>query len=152
MKLLVFSDSHFSMRAMRDAVELEKPDYVIHLGDLASDAENLAAEYPRLPVACVAGNCDGWSCSAPTQRTLTYGGTRILMAHGHTWRVKSGYDAAVAQAWLEHADVLLFGHTHRPYCEQTEDGLWVMNPGTVRDGDYGVIVPGGNLFCELRHI
>ena len=34
MKLLVFSDSHHSLRGMRDAIDLERPNYVIHLGDL----------------------------------------------------------------------------------------------------------------------
>ena len=152
MKVLVFSDSHRSLRSMRDAVELEKPDFLIHLGDLEEDAENLAAEYPRLPLTSVAGNCDGWIVHGPLQRTAVYGGKRVLLSHGHIWRVKSGYDAAIAEARRAGVDILLFGHTHTAYCERMEDGLWVMNPGSVRDGDYGVIVPDAAKPCSLRHI
>ncbi len=151
MKLLVFSDSHRSLRSMRDAVERERPDYVIHLGDLEEDARLLAQEYSQLAVASVPGNCDGFVFS-PLQKLVTYDKVRILMSHGHIWHVKSGYGAAIAAARKCDAHILLFGHTHVPYCERLEDGLWVLNPGSVRDsGSYGVITIGsGNTFCELK--
>lgn len=151
MKLLVFSDSHRSLRGMRDAVELERPDYVIHLGDLEEDAQLLAQEYPRLAVASVPGNCDGFVFS-PLQKLVTYDNMRILMSHGHIWHVKSGYGAAIAAARKCNAHILLFGHTHVPYCERLEDGLWVLNPGSVRDsGSYGVImISSDNVSCELK--
>ena len=153
MKLLVFSDSHRSLRGMRDAVELEQPDYVIHLGDLEEDARLLGQEYPRLAVASVPGNCDGFVFS-PLQKLVTYGQTRILMSHGHIWHVKGGYGAAIAAARKCDAHVLLFGHTHVPYCEQLEDGLWVMNPGSIRDnGSYGTITPDDiRTICQLNRI
>ena len=132
MKLLVFSDSHRSLRGMRDAVEAEHPDYVIHLGDLEEDAHLLGQEYPQLAVASVPGNCDGFVFS-PLQKLVTYGGIRILMSHGHIWHVKGGYGAAIAAAHKCDAHILLFGHTHIPYCQQQEDDLWVMNPGSIRD-------------------
>ena len=74
------------------------------------------------------------------------------MGHGHTWGVKSGYGAAIARAHKMNADILLFGHTHRAYCEQLEDGLWVMNPGAAR-ATYGVIeIDGGVICCELKQM
>lgn len=153
MKLLVFSDSHRSLRSMRDAVETENPDYVIHLGDLEEDARLLGQEYPRLAIAGVPGNCDGFVFS-PLQKLLTYDGVRILMSHGHIWHVKGGYGAAIAAARKCEAHILLFGHTHVPYCEQLEDGLWAMNPGSVRDsGSYGVItLENAASFCELKKV
>lgn len=139
MKLVVFSDSHRSLRGMRDAVELEQPDYVLHLGDLEEDATLLAQEYPTLAVASVPGNCD-FNFASPLLKLLTYGGVRILMSHGHIWHVKSGYDAAIAAARTRSVQLLLFGHTHVPYCAQQEDGLWVVNPGSIRDhGNYAVV-------------
>ena len=153
MKLLVFSDSHRSLRAMRDAVELERPDYVIHLGDLEQDAQLLSQEYPTLAITGVPGNCDGFA-TTPLQRLVPYGGVQILMSHGHIWSVKSGYGGAIAAALKCKADVLLFGHTHVPYCEQTETGLWVMNPGSCRDsGSYGVIlIEDRKAQCSLARI
>lgn len=153
MKLLVFSDSHRSLRSMRDAVELEHPDYVIHLGDLEEDARLLGQEYPQLAVTGVPGNCDGFVFS-PLQKLVNYAGVPILMSHGHIWHVKSGYGAAIAAARKCEARILLFGHTHVPYCEQLEDGLWVMNPGSIRDsGSYGIILLSqGRVDCQLKKI
>ena len=48
MKLLVFSDSHRSLRGMRDALDAEMPDYVIHLGDLEEAYEKAAALKPTV--------------------------------------------------------------------------------------------------------
>jgi len=153
MKLLVFSDSHRSLRSMRDAVELEDPNYVIHLGDLEDDARLLSCEYPQLAMTGVPGNCDGFVFS-PLQKVVTYEGIRILMSHGHIWGVKGGYGAAIAAARKCDAHIVLFGHTHVPCCEQAEDGLWVMNPGSIRDsGSYGIItISDKNAVCELKRV
>ncbi|MBQ9974175.1 MAG: YfcE family phosphodiesterase [Oscillospiraceae bacterium] len=153
MKLLVFSDSHRSLAGMRDAVDLEMPDYVIHLGDLERDAQLLAQEYPRLAVTGVPGNCDGFTTS-PLQRLVTYDRVPILMSHGHIWSVKSGYGGAIAAARKCQAQVLLFGHTHVPYCVQEEDGLWVVNPGSIRDrGSYALItISDRTAHCQLKQI
>lgn len=153
MKLVVFSDSHRSLRTMRDAVELEQPDYVIHLGDLEQDAQLLSQEYPALAITGVPGNCDGFP-TAPLQRLVPYAGVQILMSHGHKWSVKSGYGAAIAAAEACRADVLLFGHTHVPYCQQLDSGLWVMNPGSCRDSDsYGIItIQDQRACCSLKKI
>ena len=42
MKLLIFSDSHGNVANMADVVRLESPDRILHLGDMARDAEDLA--------------------------------------------------------------------------------------------------------------
>ena len=41
MKILVFSDSHSTLRHMRSYLDALKPDAVIHLGDYYDDAETL---------------------------------------------------------------------------------------------------------------
>lgn len=153
MKLVVFSDSHRSLRGMRDAVELEQPDYVLHLGDLEEDARLLAQEYPRLAVASVPGNCD-FNFTAPLLKKLTYDGVTLLLSHGHIWQVKSGYGTAIQAARTHGAHILLFGHTHTPVCQQLEDGLWVVNPGSIRDhGDYTVILlKDGSIDIQLKRI
>ena len=50
MKYLVLSDSHGNVDNMVRAVELTKPDGIIHLGDGWRDAEELHTLYPRLPL------------------------------------------------------------------------------------------------------
>ena len=141
MRILVCSDSHGTVGGMLEAVEREHPSLVLHLGDLLRDAGDLAYRMPELAVCQVPGNCDGWT-GEPKERYFEVEGRKILMGHGHQWQVKSGYEGAIAVARRQGADILLFGHTHRAYCQQ-EDGLWVMNPGSIRTGpgaSYGMIL------------
>ena len=151
MKILVFSDSHRSMSGMYSAIDRHLPDQVIHLGDLLQDAEMLADIYPRLPICRVPGNCDGWT-TEPLKRQITLAGKQFLLSHGHLWRVKGSYDAAIADARKAGADILLFGHTHRAYCQQLEDGLWVMNPGTSRSSYGTILIEGGEIQCSLTRL
>ena len=140
-KLLIFSDSHGEVGDMLDITEREKPDEIIHLGDHLRDAETLSFAFPDIPMARVPGNCDSWT-GVPDCLVLEREGVRILLAHGHQWRVKSGPDLAEAAARESGADILLYGHTHAAECRQ-EGNLWVMNPGTVGGkyarATYGVI-------------
>ena len=149
MKILVFSDSHRARGGMLDAIDAHRPDQVIHLGDLQSDAEELTYVYPKLPICMVPGNCDGWTMD-PLKKQITLAGKRILLSHGHLWGVKKGYEAAVADARAVGADILLFGHTHRALCQQLEDGLWMMNPGASRTS-YGLIrIEQGQIHCSIH--
>ena len=149
MKILVFSDSHRSLGGMYDAIDARQPDQVIHLGDLQRDAEELTYAFPKLPFCMVPGNCDGWTTD-PLKKQITLAGKQILLSHGHLWGVKRGYDAAVADARASGVDILLFGHTHRPLCQQLEDGLWMMNPGASRSS-YGLItIEDGQIFCAVH--
>lgn len=152
MKILVFSDSHRFLSGMYAALELHQPQQVIHLGDMMDDAEQVAEHYSKLPFCMVPGNCDGWTISAPVKKQISLAGKSILLSHGHRWGVKSGYDAAIADARAVNADILLFGHTHIPLCRQLEDGLWMMNPGPARSS-YGLIeIEAGNISCTLQQI
>ena len=149
MKILVFSDSHRSLSGMYAAIEHHKPQQVIHLGDMISDAEEVAKHYPKLPFCMVPGNCDGWFTTVPLKKQITLEGRSILLSHGHRWDVKSGYDQAIADARAVGVDILLFGHTHIPLCQQLEDGLWMMNPGPARSS-YGLIeIDERSISCAL---
>lgn len=153
MKIIVFSDSHRELDGMRKVVRREKPDYVFHLGDHDSDAEQISREFQLLPVAMVRGNCDGWG-DTPLSLTLTLGGKRFFLCHGHTYGVKSGLLRVIYAAREQNADILLFGHTHEAYYECLNEGtdseLYVLNPGSCgygRKPTYGRIVlePGNRI-------
>lgn len=151
LKILVFSDSHRSRVDMIHAIEEQQPDMVIHLGDLMRDAEDLGFAYPKLPLVSVPGNCDGWTME-PAIRQFQVEGKSILLSHGHLWRVKQGYELAISEARKAKADILLFGHTHRAYCEQLEDGLWVMNPGASRTSYGTVLLERGQVQCFITRL
>ena len=151
LKILVFSDSHRYTGGMIQAIEEQQPDLVVHLGDLQRDAEELALLYPKLSMVTVPGNCDGWT-TVPSVKQITLQGRSILLSHGHLWGVKSGYEAAIAQARSAGADILLFGHTHQPLCQQLEDGLWVLNPGPSRSSYGTILLEEGLTCCTLTRL
>ena len=145
MKILVFSDSHRSLSGMYAAIDLHRPEQVIHLGDMMADAEEVAKHYPTTPFCLVPGNCDGWVVTVPVKKQITLGGKSILLSHGHRWGVKSGYERAIDDARAVGADVLLFGHTHRPLVDMRGKTLF-LNPGSIGDYAhpfYGVLTLSG---------
>ena len=137
MKILVLSDSHSALSFMRLCIDRVKPDTVIHLGDHYDDGETMAREYPHVRFYLVPGNCDRYRASSILPETLveSVGGAKLYMTHGHLHRVKSGMDGLITAARQRGAAAALFGHTHSPLCEQLDDGLWLLNPGSC--GYYG---------------
>ena len=154
LKIVVLSDSHRCIQYMLDAIETERPNYVIHLGDHHDDTDELRRHYPMLPILSVKGNCD----FDPNCRELAiaeYDGVRIMAAHGHKYGVKSGLLRFVYAAKENQVQVALFGHTHSAYCEQY-DGIWVLNPGSCgccSCPSYGLIeIQSQNAICQIRRI
>ncbi len=155
MKIIVFSDSHRELDGMRQVIDREKPNYVFHLGDHDSDAEQISQAYPALPVAMVRGNCDGWS-DTPTTLSFILGSLRFFLCHGHTYGVKGGCLRVVYAAREQNADVLLFGHTHEAYyeCMDSVQGgkLHILNPGSCGCGyrpSYGRIILEDGRITEM---
>lgn len=133
MKILVFSDSHGQKQKMAKIAAEEKPSLILHLGDHEADT---AGTFDNVPVLSVKGNCDYNSCGEETRR-FDLGDVKIFMTHGHRYGVKSGLSSVTKAALAEGANVILFGHTHRPYL-QTYSDYSIMNPGTP-DQSYGII-------------
>ena len=52
------------------------------------------------------------------------------MTHGHKHGVKTNTAMLIAEARAMHAQAALYGHTHEAECYQTEEGMWVLNPGS----------------------
>lgn len=150
-KILVISDTHKNISNAVEIIENKKPDYVLHLGDLSADADEIRYIYPRLEIIGVSGNCDWLSVNnAPLERMLDIGGVKILMCHGHTYSVKNGVGAYTAVVEAKNADIGLFGHTHIPYCENKGE-FTLLNPGTV--SAYGWIeVCDGEFDCKIYSV
>ena len=154
MRILVLSDSHGNVENMARCVELTQPNAILHLGDCQRDAEALHRLYPAIPLQGVPGNCDWGAVDSPEVLT-EYGGVRILLMHGHTRSVKASTLSAIYAAKEMGAQILLFGHTHRPLVDY-DGSLWVMNPGTIGRGGpctYGIItISGGKVDCSTYRI
>jgi putative phosphoesterase len=136
MKILVLSDSHASLRFMRQCVEAVKPDMLLHLGDYYDDAQALQEEYPNVNMQQVPGNCDAYRCfGKPELLCMDVFGVRMFMTHGHRQHVKQTQVRLLKEAREMGASIALYGHTHVADVHREEDGLWVMNPGAC--GSYG---------------
>ena len=131
MKILVLSDSHSSLRFMRESIKILKPDCVIHLGDHYQDGEVIRSENPQLLFYQVPGNCDGFfgKVSAPSTVFCQVAGVKLMLTHGHGYHVKYGTDKLINCAEERGVDAVLFGHTHEALCYRENSGLWVLNPG-----------------------
>lgn len=137
MRVLVVSDSHSGLSYMRAWAKLLKPQVMIHLGDYFDDAQVLAGDWPGSRLIQVPGNCDLYRMfpKEPEIRVVKLEGVTVYLTHGHRHGVKSSPAGLVVEARKAGADVALFGHTHQSVCWQTEDGMWVMNPGSC--GSFG---------------
>lgn len=151
LKLLILSDSHGDLNNMRLAIEYENPRAVFHLGDHDSDAAALARKFPNLPFYYVSGNCDGLFPCASDQLLTELEGVRILAVHGHKHNVKFGMMSLYMAAQEKQAQLVLFGHTHRPFAEEN-GGIHFLNPGSCKGygASYGLayIHEGKVVRCE----
>ena len=141
-KILVFSDSHGVYGQMERAIRRENPDALLYLGDGLRDCAAMEYVFPELPVYKVFGNCDIMPPKhIPGEQELTFEKVRIFLSHGHKYGVKTGLYEITQEAKRRQADILLFGHTHKPLVERSGD-LWICNPGSISHGGrptYGVI-------------
>lgn len=148
MKILVLSDSHSSLRFMRQSIEIVRPDAVVHLGDYYDDGEAIREEYPHLRFYQVPGNCDRYRCPPFAQEMLVTRvcGVELYMTHGHRHMVKSGTDWLIRDARKCGVQAVLYGHTHIPDCRK-EEGLWILNPGSC-----GYSATAGLIVAERNQI
>ena len=159
MELLIVSDSHGCAENIQCALErqIKTPDAVLFLGDGARDLDRLFLV--DTPLWAVRGNCD-WSFSDyadKTERVLYLEGHTILMTHGHEWGVKGGLGALIAHAAEVGADIVLFGHTHKPYLKMLpvdeqvgktvlSRPMYLFNPGSIGyDGNFGTLIVKGDI-------
>ena len=138
MKILVISDSHGRLEKLISVYEREKSDMVICAGDFSDDAEELSYVFPENIYHIVKGNCDYYDMQRSDEMILELGGHKVFLAHGHHYRVKLEYETIEKRGRELGCDVVIFGHTHRPYLEKKK-GITLFNPGAVLGNDYGII-------------
>lgn len=152
-KMLVLSDSHGAKEAMLEAVRLEQPDIIYHLGDYIRDCEWLREQVSGIPVYGVAGNCD-YRSSGPDRLLNSMEGVRLFACHGHAYHVKYSLMSLRYAAMEENASLCLFGHTHVPYLMEL-GGVTLMNPGSCGGTapSYGIVqLADGIATCSLKRL
>ena len=126
MRLGVISDTHGLLRpevfqAFREV------DHILHAGDVGPGS--LLAELETLaPVTAVYGNTDGWEVRdlLPGVARLELDGFNIVVTHGDQFGVPT---PEKLHTEFPEAEILVFGHTHRPLLTLVDVVVTVMNPG-----------------------
>lgn len=120
----LISDTHGLMRgealAALDGVEL-----ILHAGDVGGFAV-LRELQAIAPVHAVFGNTDDPILGLPQRVNLTLGGLAIHVSHGH----ETGRPTPDNLAHRYAADVIVYGHTHKPLIE-TRGRTLIVNPGAA---------------------
>lgn len=130
MRVLIVSDTHGREENLIRVLKNIGPlDYMIHLGDSESGEERIRGLAP-CPVYMVNGNCDYFS-RLPDSAVVKMEGHRILITHGHYYYVSVGIRDLAEDAKANNCDIVMFGHTHRPYFDQSDPHLTVLNPGSL---------------------
>ena len=128
MKILLVSDTHGRDERLEEVLKLEKPDFLCHMGDLEGSEDHIRV-ITKCPLAMVSGNNDFWTDLNP-EVTFELHGFRIFMTHGHYYYAHSGHEQLKSAGRRNGADIVLFGHTHRPTLEWDKD-IIVANPGSL---------------------
>lgn len=129
MKVLIVSDTHKHQENLYRVLELEgNIDLMIHLGD-AEGYEDEIAYMADCPLEIVSGNNDFFS-NLDREKELQIGKYKVLITHGHYYYVSMGVEDIKKEAAGRSMDVVMFGHTHRPFLEQSK-GVIALNPGSI---------------------
>ena len=121
----LISDTHGLVRPQVHQA-LAGVEVILHAGDVGGD-EILIELGLIAPVRAVAGNCDDpTALRIPLSLDIDIDGVKVHVSHGHELGVPRP-----AQLFEKYAaDVIVYGHTHRPLVERRGARLAV-NPGAA---------------------
>lgn len=158
-RILIVSDTHGRHTSFDEAVLRSAPfDLLLHMGDIEGGEDYIEAS-AECESYIVRGNNDFFSY-LPAEREILIGGHRIFMAHGHNYGVSLGVERILDEGRHRGADIVMFGHTHRPLVEE-RDGVLIVNPGSTsyprqegRRPSYAVmeIDDSDRITCEIQYI
>lgn len=126
MRIGVISDTHGLLRPEVFEV-FQAVDHIVHGGDVgpASILDELAT---IAPVTAVYGNTDDWDLRGrlPRVARLELDGFTIVVTHGDQFGSPT---PDKLQAAFPDAEIIVYGHTHRPLLTLVDVVVTVMNPG-----------------------
>lgn len=126
MRLGIIADTHGLLRPEVFEV-FQGVDRILHAGDIGSD-ELLTELETIAPVLAVWGNVDGFDIRGklPEVVETRIEGFDFLLVHGHQLGVPTPDN--LHDRW-PNAEVILYGHTHKPLLTIVDQVVTVMNPG-----------------------
>lgn len=135
MRLGVISDTHGLLRP--EVFEVFKEvDHILHAGDVGTP-EILIELEAIAPVTAVYGNVDGPELRAglPRVAELELDGFTIVVTHGD----QLGHPTPEKlHAAFPRAEIIVYGHMHKPLLELVDRTVTVMNPGGAGHPRFGL--------------
>ena len=126
MRIGVIADTHGLLR--REVFEVfAEVDHILHGGDVGTDS--ILDELQAIaPVTAVYGNTDGSALRSKLPRVarVELDGFTIIVTHGDQFGSPT---PEKLQAEYPDAEIIVFGHTHRPLLTLVDMVVTVMNPG-----------------------
>jgi len=144
-RLGIISDTHGLLRP--EVFEAFKGvDRILHAGDLG-DRELLTELEAIAPVTAVWGNTDGFDLRGrlPERVETRIEGFDFLLIHGHQLGVPTPEKLNRA---FPAAEVIIFGHTHKPLLTIVDQVVTVMNPGGAGPFRFGLPASVGIMELE----
>lgn len=145
MRLGVIADTHGLLRP-EVFTAFEGVDHIVHAGDVGPP--DLLDELQTLaPVTAVYGNTDGPELRSrlPQVASTELDGFRLVVTHGDQF----GSPAPERlQAAFPEAELIVYGHTHRPLLTLVDLVVTVMNPGGAGPRRFGLPPSVGILELE----
>jgi putative phosphoesterase len=120
----LIADTHGLLRP-ESLAALAGVDAILHAGDVGG-THVLEALQAVAPVHAVSGNTDVGTPGLVPRLDLVFDGTSVHVSHGH----ELGSPTPLRLVERYDADVIVFGHTHRPLIERIGRQL-VVNPGAA---------------------
>lgn len=147
MKLGIISDTHDFLDP-RVAELFQGVDHILHGGDIGRHV--LLAELELIArVTAVAGNTDDPAFGYPITQCVQLAQRKFLVHHIVDPRdLRDDLKMLIAE---ERPDVVVFGHTHKPFCEKI-DGTLFFNPGYAGKRRFDLPRTVALLHCEGRGI
>lgn len=132
----VISDTHGQVRPEALAA-LADCELILHVGDIGKPLV-MHALAEQAQVMAIRGNVDrdDWAMAYPETQELTVNGLRIQMVHRHQDITSLLPDRP--------CDVVLFGHSHKPFNE-TQEGVLYFNPGSAGPRRFSLPITVGRL-------
>jgi putative phosphoesterase len=122
----LISDTHGQLRPEIPPLFAEV-DLIVHAGDVGR-CDLLDRLRTVAPVEAVSGNVDDRHDPAlPRERTIPVGGLTLHVSHGD----ELGAPKPELLLARYSADIIVYGHTHRPLEMRGADGRLVVNPGAA---------------------
>jgi hypothetical protein len=124
MKIGVISDTHNFFDPQIPGL-LAGVEHILHAGDIG--LPHILQELERIaPVSAVSGNTDDAGLRYPETKFVELGGKKFLIYHiVNPHNPSEVVESSIARY---HPDIVVFGHTHKPFCEALNGRLF-FNPG-----------------------